>query len=194
MAAMWASIVCLQATRLEDALDRFHEAWTDDQFRKDIEDAGSPAEWADVAANSYTESLTPEDITTLAADKYFFLLAARQLLKFIDLLPRDNLPRFKDAKLMRLLRDLEDHWENPGGKAARELRKSIPDIAPGRIEYTKKDISFEGVSLLNILRWAESVDEKVREIATAKGTPIPGDICRSGGSRNLFHRLRESGG
>ena len=85
-----------------------------------------------------------------------FLLSAAQLVKCARLLPEDGLPNLgTDSELMRHLRNIEEHWEQSSGRSLSVLRQFIPDIAPGRITFTKKDTWFEMVSFVEVLRWTE---------------------------------------
>jgi hypothetical protein len=161
MAIMWTDIVYLQVSRLEEAVDDFHAAATEEQFRTAFAERGSPEEWAEYAS-TLSRSLSQRDVSRVAADKYFLLLSVAQVMKCARRLPEDDLPGFPEGELLALLRNFEEHWEDPAGRSATELRKTIPDITPGRIAYVKDHIWLECVCLADILRWVEDVDRRIR--------------------------------
>jgi hypothetical protein len=133
---------------------------------------GRRPEWANEARKARRRrSPTNRDIATVAADKYFLLLAAAQLNKCVAGLPNDGLPTLQEADLLELLRNLEEHWEDPTGRSGTALRKLIPDIKPGRLHYNKHDIWIEGISVVGLLQWAEEVDRRIRETLTDPGPP-----------------------
>jgi hypothetical protein len=140
-ALMWISFIYTQATRLEEAVDLYTELVVNQQFVATYEARGRPAEWAKEArrARRILRSRRPPSV---GADKYFLLLSVAQLVKCARLLPDDGLPSCDDSELVRHLRNIEEHWEQPSGRSMTALRQSIPDIAPGRLTFTKKDIWF----------------------------------------------------
>ena len=169
VAAMWTEVIRLQVSRLEDAVDRFHEAIADQQLRAAFDQAGRPTPWAKEVRKA-RRSLTEKDVAAVAADQYFLLLAAAQLTKCVDLLPHDGLPKLQDARLLTLLRNLAERWEDPHGHSATALRELISDITPGRLQYNKHDIWVEGMSVVSLLQWAEDVDQRIRD-AVANPSP-----------------------
>jgi len=160
-ALMWVSFIYTQATRLEEAVDTYTELVVNQQFVATYEARGRPAEWAKEARKA-RRSLKSHRPPSVGADKYFFLLSVAQLGKCARLLPDDGLPNFDDSELVRHLRNIEEHWEQPTGRSLTALRQSIPDIAPGRLTFTKKDIWFETVSFVEVLRWTRAVELKLR--------------------------------
>ena len=160
-ALMWISFIYTQATRLEEAIDMYAELLESQQFIETYEARRRPKEWTREAkkARSLLERTPPP---TVAADKYFFLVSVAQLVKCVRLLPADGLPNFDDHDLMKHLRNIEEHWEEPNGRSLNLLRQSIPDIAPGRISFTKDDIYFEGVSFVRLLQWTKDVEMELR--------------------------------
>ena len=175
MAAMWAEAVYTQNVRLEDALDRYQSALADEGFRESYEGMTDPdlrAAWESTYREA-TGQLTPHIAWGLGLAKYFFLLAVAQLDKCVDLLPDDGLRPFPDRTLLRKLRNFEEHWEDPTGASATWLRNRIPDIAPGRLTYTKKHTWIEGMEVTAIVLWAQEVDVRVRKNAAQAGDALP---------------------
>lgn len=171
MALAWAEIVSLQTDRFDESLIRFHNGVTAARFRESFKDEGEPLEWV----KEYEDAdgvLTQHDIWVLGADRHFLLLAIAQLIKCVDHLPKDGLPTLRDAAFLRKVRNIEEHWEDPEGPSIVELRKSMPDIAPGQIAYTKKYAVIGGnVTLEQVADWAQEVDQKLRDNAIKAGAP-----------------------
>jgi hypothetical protein len=98
--------------------------------------------------------------------RHMFLNAVAQLRKCV--LGLDGfgvpVPQLQDSKLIRLLRDVDEHWEQVDqGRSLNELRQLMPDEGPGRIEYTNKYIWFGGMNTLELIHWADEVDKVVRQ-------------------------------
>lgn len=162
-ALMWISFIYTQATRLEDAVETYTQLLLNRQLIATYEARGKPAELAKQARKA-RRSLNSRRPPPVGADKYFFLLSVAQLVKCVKRLPDDGLPNFDNSELIRHLRNIEEHWEQPNGRSITALRESIPDIAPGRLTFTKKDIWFEEVSFIDALRWTRAVELKLRPL------------------------------
>lgn len=164
MATMWASIVQLQAERFFEAVADFNKA-LHDQFMLDQQAAGELSqEWQEYMKDELASGgLADPVIARVAADQYFFLSAAAQLRKCVQRLADDGLPKMAEHKMLRLLRDVVEHWEQATGRSVTELRETIPDVQPGRLWYTKHDIWIEGVSVNEIVAWAAEVDQAIRD-------------------------------
>lgn len=165
-ALMWISFIYLQAIRLEEAVDAYTEIIVNQQLVESYVARGRPKEWANIASRA-RRLLRRRRPPPVGADKYFFLLSAAQLVKCARLLPADGLPEFDDGELMRHLRNIEEHWEQESGNSLTTLRETIPDIVPGRITFTKKDIWLETVSFVEILQWTREVELRLRPIVSA---------------------------
>jgi hypothetical protein len=172
-AVMWAFVVMRQGDRLDEAAGEYNKALLD-QFWLDQRDAGTLAEeWASYVDNEVGDGTSWWVTWAFGADQYFFLLAAAQLRKCVLKLPNDGLPEIPDSKMIRLLRNFTEHWEDPSGESAVKIRELIPDAVPGRLTYTKKDVSIEGVSTSGIVAWATEVDRKLRANAAEAGNVLP---------------------
>lgn len=177
VATMWADVLRLQNSRLEDAIDRLQEFVAAQQFLAALDSGDRPAGWERQAREARAvRTLTDQEKAALVADKYLLMLATAQLIKCVGLLPNDGLPQppspsIGNHNLMTLLRNLEEHWEDPQGPSATRLRTSISDVQPGRFAFTKDQIWIEGVSVAAVLQWAEEVDRKVREKITGPTPP-----------------------
>ncbi|TIC85540.1 hypothetical protein [Nocardioides sp. GY 10127] len=168
----WADVVYLQTKRLWDSTEHLFAAARDERIREQHVEQGSPAEWQGFVDEASRE-LTPRALNTAHADKYFLLLAVAQVIKCASRLPDDGLPSFGHESTLTLLRNIEEHWEDPTGRSATELRESIPDIAPGRLRFDGKRVWIEDVSLADVVEWVSSVELRVRERASRLGPELP---------------------
>lgn len=151
---MWAFVIRDQAQRLTDSVAEFHA----------IALYGLQA----------GDEVVPWNATwKVGADAYFFLSAAAQLRKCVNKLDGDELPGSPDDRMIHLLRNFHEHWEDPTGWSASELRKVIPDAEPGRLAFTKHDVWIEGVSVHSVVTWAADVERSLRDNAARAGVTLP---------------------
>ena len=180
MTAIWASAARLQIARVEEAMELFRAGLSHAEFRKTFAERGEPPEWAGTAAE-YTHILTHGEVWQLGTEKYFLLLALAQLRKcVVKLLRDDGLPGIRSDRVLMLIRNVEEHWDDPGGWSVGELRRTDPNIAPGMLRYNNHHVWIGDVSLDELQSWVDDVDRVVREHATASGSaiPSPGDDYR----------------
>lgn len=171
-AMMWAFVTLLQAERLRQALGDLNAA-KEDQFFIDQREAGALSdEWERHVEEEGGEGMTWRVRWTAGADAHFFLSAAAQLRKCAIKLPGE-LPEVPDKKMLRLLRDIHEHWEQSTGRSVTELREQIPDVEPGRIMFNKHDATFEGVSMDRIVDWALDVRRALLARAQETGEDLP---------------------
>jgi hypothetical protein len=173
MAAMWAEVVRQQTRRFEDAVEDL-DSWRADRAFRTAYWSNPSAAWRphfDEANSMMTQS----EIWMVGADRYFLLSALAQLRKCVVALPDDNLPTVRDQRIIRLLRDIDEHWEQPvgTGRSLTELRITRPDVGPGQIASDGKRVWVGKVTTTELLTWAEEVDQAVRNRAEAAGNPIP---------------------
>lgn len=153
-AVMWAFVIRDQAQRLTDSVDEFNAAALD----------------GTQAGNKFV----PWNVTwKVGADAYFFLSAAAQLRKCVSKLDGDGLPESPDDRMIHLLRNFHEHWEDPTGWSASELRRLIPDAKPGRLAFTKHDVWIENVSVNGIVEWTSDVENALRSNASRTGATLP---------------------
>lgn len=172
-AIMWAFITLRQGDRLDEAADEYNKA-LEDQYWLNQRDAGTlPKEWLSYVENEVGDGMSWGVTWTFGADQYFFLAAAAQLRKCVLKLPDDGLPEIRSERMILLLRNFTEHWDDPTGWSAVKLRELIPDAEPGRSSYTKKDVWIEGVSTSEIVMWAWDVDRKLRANAAEAGEVLP---------------------
>ena len=172
-AVMWAFVVQRQADRLYEAISEFNAA-AHDQVFLDARAAGTLAnEWQSYVDEKVGKGMSWDVAWTAGADQYFFLAAAAQLRKCALRLSDDGLPEPPNERMILLLRNFTEHWEDPTGRSAVELRSTVPDAAPGRLAYTKHDIEIEGVSMYDIVDWSIEVDRVLRANAAQTDESLP---------------------
>ncbi|MGW4127266.1 hypothetical protein [Amycolatopsis japonica] len=122
-AVMWSFIVMRQGDRLDEAAGEYNKALLD-QFWIDQRDAGTLSEdWASYVEQEVGEGMNWWVTWTFGADQYFFLAAAAQLRKCVLKLPDDELPVIPNDRMILLLRNFTEHWEDPTGWSAADLRE-----------------------------------------------------------------------
>nr|WP_042190926.1 hypothetical protein [Kibdelosporangium sp. MJ126-NF4]CEL19704.1 hypothetical protein [Kibdelosporangium sp. MJ126-NF4]CTQ96930.1 hypothetical protein [Kibdelosporangium sp. MJ126-NF4] len=161
-AMMWAFVVQLQADRLYESVSEFNTAAIDQEFLDARAKGRLPDDWKPYVQEKVGSGLSWAVAWTAGADHYFFLSAAAQLHKCVSRLSDDGLPEPPNARMIMLLRNFTEHWEDPAGRSAVELRTTIPDAVPGRLAYTKHDIEIEGVSMYGIVEWSTDAARQCR--------------------------------
>jgi hypothetical protein len=171
MLVMWTHLAMWQTGRLEDAVDRYVTAQADGSFRAAFGQRGQPAEWR-LTYEESTATMTLGEYWQMGAERYFLLHALAQVRKCVIALPDDHLPAVRDMTVLRLLRDIDEHWEQLDGRSLREMRDRNPDARPGAMWLNNKHIWVGDVDTVELVRWLTSVDEAVRERSAADGSPI----------------------
>lgn len=174
--AMWADIVRLQVSRLEDSVAQFAEALSHERLRAVYERNGRPDGWERVVAEA-DKRLTHRVASTVAADKYLLLHAIAQLYKCLWKLGA-NQPTLGawDGRFWRELRNMEDHWEDPEGGAHLYLRERVPDIGPGRIGWNNggESIWVEETALTDVLEWVDVAENALQRRRDCDVTDVAG--------------------
>jgi len=175
MTAMWADTGLNQLARFEEAMDTYAAAQADYEFRATFHKRGDPQEWAREyeTANQY---LTQHQAWNVGAERYFLLVALAQLRKCLLKLPSDGVPRLREDKMLRLLRDIDEHWEQGDEtRSLTELREWKPELepGPGRVWFNNKHVWIGDASLSEVHEWLQDVGRLVRERAEVVGSPIP---------------------
>ena len=175
MTAMWADTALHQMVRFTEAMEIYAAAMGDYQFRAVFHERGDPQKWAAhyEAANKH---LTQHQMWSVGAERYFLLHALAELRKCLLKLPLDGLPRLREDKMLRLLRDIDEHWEQGDEtRSLAELREWKPGIepGPGRVWFNNNHVWIGDTSTAEIYEWIQDVGRVVRERAEVGGSPIP---------------------
>jgi hypothetical protein len=172
MLAMWTSIALWQIGRLEEAVDDYTTAEAEGSFRTAFEEVGQPSEWRETYA-AYTATITQAQVWQVGAERYFLLNSLAQVRKCAVNLPDDGLPTVRDMNVLRLLRDIDEHWEQLDGRSLKEIRESRPEVAPGQMWRNNKHIWIGDVDTEELAGWLSDVDRVVRERSATDGSHIP---------------------
>jgi hypothetical protein len=175
MTAMWADTTLHQINRFGKAMDEYRAADADYSFRATFEEHGVPSEWVSEYENA-NRYLTQHQVWNVGAERYFLLVALAQLRKCVMRLPSDDLPELRDQKMLRLLRDIDEHWEQlDNGRSLKELREWKPELnaAPGAFWFNNKHVWVGDTSLTEVASWVADVDRAVRHHAAGEDEPIP---------------------
>jgi hypothetical protein len=173
MTAMWAYIAQKQIHRLGEAAVEFRGAMADTAFRTAFNAKPNPA-WQSEFDRS-DRRLTQAAIWGVAAERYFLMNALAQVPKCVLRLPNDGLPDIRNQKAIRLLRDIDEHWEQPVGvgRSLTEMRQTDPDAGYGQVRWNNKHLWLGDVSLEEFADWVNDVAQQVRSTAAAAGVPMP---------------------
>lgn len=176
MTAMWADAARLQVGRFERAMDRFRETEADRQFRLTFDEKGRPASWTEQRAEA-DQFITQRELWAVGVERYYLLLTLGQLRKCVMALPDDELPQLRESKTVRLLRDIDEHWEQDEeqGRSLREMRQWKPHLGvePGSLMWNNKHVWIGDLALGEITAWVLDVDRSVRASAELNGDRIP---------------------
>lgn len=175
MTAIWADTALHQIARFEDAVEAHAAAEADHEFRAIYHERGDPPEWT-AEFEAASGSLTLHQVWDVGAQQYFLLHALAQLRKCLLQLTSDGLPRLREDKIFRLLRDIDEHWEQGDEtRSLRDLREWKPDLepGPGRFWSNNHHVWIGDFSLEQICDWIRDVGRMVRERAEVDGSPIP---------------------
>jgi hypothetical protein len=174
------SSVARRAGRIELRFDRAAESVTlrfrpepDDRFMHQSqltqsELVSKQSIW--VQRRDATEVLTVAAAWRLTLARYTFIHAAAQLLKCLVVLG-EAAPKLADQDLIRLLRNIDDHWEDADGPSMTALLKRRPNERPTRVVFSNFRIEIGGLQIQDVVRWANDVDKFVR--AEADGDLMP---------------------
>ncbi|WP_156428050.1 MULTISPECIES: hypothetical protein [unclassified Mycobacterium] len=162
--------------QLQVERDRNLKARLDAVTRHQYEE-GSAAERERLAA-AYAKATSVQTVGSvwrLTMARYMFLHAAAQLRKCVVGLRElgVDMPELPDEKLIRILRDVDDHWEQvEEGRSLKQLRELRPGDRPTRVVYGAFGIQVGGISTAEIVNWARRVDAAVRANAQAEGQQL----------------------
>lgn len=100
----------------------------------------------------------------MEADAHFALVAARQLLRALMAFDGDvRMPAGMDDAQVRSLRDALEHWDEPDGRAARQMRERGVDPGAHKWSGDGAGVLGELVSDAQLRSWAAAVYEELAE-------------------------------
>ena len=177
MTAMWVHTALFQAERFRAVMEEFDAGYNAAAFIGSFESNGRQPEWAEDAVEMAEDArgFTRDLMWRASAERYFLLLALAQVRKCARMLPDDDLPSVRDEEAVRLLRDIEEHWEQDEdrGRSLRRLRETRPDVSAGQILFGVGQALIGHWALDEVEEWLDEVNKRVRELSTRDGYAIP---------------------
>jgi hypothetical protein len=79
----------------------------------------------------------------------------------------------RGMKALRLLRDIDEHWEQLDAGLVLEMREANSNVQRGMVWLNNKHIWIGDLDTGELASWLASVDRAVRERAAADGSPLP---------------------
>ena len=127
-----------QFERLDEAVDKYRQAAAAAAFR--AAHKGRPSAEGEPTYRQSTDTVTLADYWQMCAERYFLLLALAQVRKCVLALPDDNLPHVREMKALRLLRDIDEHWEQAEGRSLMKMRQTRSDVEAGKMWFNNKHV------------------------------------------------------
>lgn len=172
VAVVWSSIAQSRLERLAVSLGHLQAFEAEANFYQQWEEAGRPAEW-----QSHVDEIGRPGIYgdwwMMTAEYHFALLSLAHVVKAVDALKDTSVPQFEKSELLRLLRNYQEHWEDPDGTSGSELKADRPGFAEEPIQFTKEWLVFQGISDDELLDWLRAVGISTREILQREGGEFP---------------------
>ena len=78
-------------------------------------------------------------------------------------------------EVLGLLRNLAEHYDEDGGPSADKLATDHPDVIPGVVEFTNKEIWIGGLPLSRIVAWLARVRRALKAALAEAGHVVPED-------------------
>lgn len=176
-AVMWAFAVAETGKRLSSVRDDNFMAHHHAMVRRAYEKA--PEAEKELLHGQYTEStrvITVGSAWRMTLARHEFLTAAAQLQKCADWLRahEHDIPELPNEEFIKLLRDISEHWEQLADRKSRGRFKELrPNERPGGVRYGMYRIDVGGdLTSHDVVRWAQNVEESIREQATAAGQEL----------------------
>jgi hypothetical protein len=180
---MWCAVALDEARRFNDAVDAYHSAFAETSLSHSLArmpaDAPHRESWQEhIDAYAGHNPLTFARMAEVAGHRYFFVLAVAQVRKCVNLLEDDELPQMSDPKVVKLLRDIDEHWEqdktHTRAHSLREMLASEPDARPGKFipDHKRGHWLSDTVNADHLVNWVIQVDSAVRSAAMADGDPL----------------------
>lgn len=109
-------------------------------------------------------------------------VAVRNVLRAQARIPEEQRPSMGGQDVLALLRNVSEHWDEVGGRSARELAHQHPDVEVGGIAYTNKEVwigGLEGVPLSRITAWLYRMRSALVSSLAGSGFEVPKDLSTS---------------
>ena len=158
----WVEGAWMQSERFQDVFYEWQSALLDAGWRSRLIDTSH--EWRKHFDHNYDEydPERPIRVPTLALswqvwnELDLLIVAVRNVLRAQDRLPDEARTQMSGQEVLGLLRNLAEHYDEDGGPSADKLATDHPDVIPGVVEFTNKEIWIGGLPLSRIVRgWPE---------------------------------------
>jgi hypothetical protein len=180
----WVEGAWMQTHRFEDAFRDYRSALLDAETRARCnEPEGHMVEWRE--SYDRRDPYDPERpicVPTVAlAMQYtteldFLMVAVRNVLRAQERLPADEQTEMTAQRVLKLLRDVAEHWDEVGGRSSDELASKHPDVLIGAIAFTNKEIWVGDVPLSRIRAWLARVRRALITALTSAGVTVPDEL------------------
>lgn len=182
----------MQLRRFEDAF--FEEARAIEEARERHHLNTDPSENARAWRQSYDTHYDPYDPQRplrvpsfslhmqVANELDLLSVAVRNVLRAQERIPEEQRPAMGGEDVLALLRNVSEHWDELGGRSARELAEQHPDVQIGGIAYTNKEVwigGLDGVPLSRITAWLYRVWSALVTCLAGSGIEVPEDLSTS---------------
>lgn len=187
----WAEAVAMQSARFDDALAEHHAALTDAATRRRLIDDTSESALEHRRSYDADPEVGNRPVRVpawalemqLTTELDFLMVAIRNLLRAQDRLPADRVTAMKGQEVLKLLRDLAEHYDERGGRAESSLVSDHLQVLSDAFNYTNKEIWIgggkSGVPLSRVVAWAARVEVELREVLAGIGVEIPDELGAS---------------
>lgn len=192
----WSGLKWVEAARMQ--LHRFDEAFAeqvraeeDARMRHRLsDDSESHRQWRE----SYDADYPPYDRTRplrvptwslrmqTSGELDFLITAVRNVLRAQGRIPEPERPAMDGQQVLKLLRDVSEHFDVADPWAGADLAKKHPEVTIGTIAYTTTEIwigGLEGIRLSHIQAWLERVEVALVRCLQGAGVDVPSDLTAS---------------
>lgn len=116
--------------------------------------------------------LTYGGMWEFATAHYLALVLLAQVDKVVELLSLD-VPTYPGGAPVKLLRNLEEHWDEVDGPALRALRRIDPDATAGQVWFGGDQVMIGGATVDDLSTWLHEVVGALYDAAERAGQPLP---------------------
>jgi hypothetical protein len=187
----WVEAAHMQVWRFEEAFYEEVHAVMDAQMRHRLaDDSDHSRSWRESydTANQQYDPQRPLRVPTwslhmqVANELDLLSVAIRNVLRAQERIPEQHRPQMSGQDVLELLRNVSEHWDEVGGRSARELAEEHPDIEVGGIAYTGKEVwisGLDGVPLSRVQAWLARVWQALVACLAEAGIEVPDDLMSS---------------
>lgn len=180
----WVEAAHMQIRRFEDAFYEEVGALADAEMRHALsDDSENSRSWREsYDAREPYDPNRPLRVPSwslhmqVANELDLLIVAIRNVLRAQERMPEEQRPAMGGQDALELLRNVAEHWDEVGGRSARELAEDHPAIEVGGIVYTGKELwigGVDGVPLSRVTAWLVRVWRALEACLADKGVAVP---------------------